>query len=62
MIRSSQSQLWLDRLATVIGSSLFGVSIKGFTDLSSTTSHYLILAYAAMGFIGMFLVFLGLRR
>ena len=53
---------WYRELLIIFGSALFGAFIPGFTTELSTGRQLLIVVYTAMGFVGMLLLFLGLRR
>jgi hypothetical protein len=61
-INRQRKKRWTRELMIVIGGALFGAFIPGFlTELSS--GHQLLLAvYTTLGFLGMLLVFIGLRR
>jgi hypothetical protein len=62
IISGEQKRGWTRELLLVFGSALVGAFIQGFiTELSA--GHQLLTAiYVVLGFIGMLLVFSGLRR
>jgi len=61
-IRNAQKQPWADRLATIIGSALFGVSIKGLIlDVSSVTPITIVI-YVILLIIGMLCIFWAIRH
>ena len=53
---------WYRELLIVLGSALFGAFIPGFITELSIGHQLLTVVYTAMGFFGMLLLFLGLRR
>jgi len=53
---------WYREPLVVFGSALFGAFIPGFITELSTGHQLLTVVYTAMGFSGMLLLFLGLRR
>ena len=61
-LQNVQKQPWADRLATIIGSALFGISIKGaIVDISSATPTTYVI-YFAFGLIGLSLIFWAIRH
>jgi len=50
------------QLASVIGGSLFGAFVKGFSDGFSSENTLLMGVYTILGLIGMMLVFFGVTR
>lgn len=63
-VKEHEANTWGRRLATIVGSSLLGIFGGGFIRELSTgsSSMLLITLYVLCGFLGMFLVFWGLRR
>lgn len=53
---------WYRELLIVFGSALFGAFVPGFITELSNGHQLLTVVYTAMGFLGMLLLFLGLRR
>jgi len=49
-------------LLIVLGGAFFGAFIQGFISELSSGNTILIAVYVILGFIGMFMVFLGLRK
>ena len=62
VIRRERKQRWARELLVVMGSALFGAFIPGFITELSAGHKLLIAVYTTMGFLGMLLLFLGLRR
>jgi hypothetical protein len=52
---------WWRDLITIVGGALFGAFIPGFFDALPKHDTRATVIYTAMGFIGMLLVFLGIR-
>jgi len=59
---SAGKRRWYREPLVVFGSALFGAFIPGFITELSTGHQILTVVYTAMGFSGMLLLFLGLRR
>jgi hypothetical protein len=53
---------WYKQVGIIVGSALFGAFVQGFVNEVSSGNVLLIVTYTILGFIGMFLVFVGLRR
>jgi acyl dehydratase len=53
---------WLSEFAVIIGSLFFGVFLQGFVSNLPAGNTLLIASYTAIGFVGIFLAFWGLRR
>jgi hypothetical protein len=53
---------WSRDLSTIVGAALFGAFIPGFIDALPKHDTRATVIYTALGFIGMLLVFLGIRR
>jgi len=62
VINRERKKSWTRELMIVIGSALFGAFIPGFMTELSAGHQLLIALYTSMGFLGIILVFLGLRR
>lgn len=62
IISREQKRGWSRELLIVVGAALFGAFIPGFITELSTGRQLLIVIYTVLGLLGMFLVFLGLRR
>lgn len=62
VLRRERKRRWYRELLIVFGSALFGAFIPGFITELSTGHQILTVVYTAMGFSGMLLLFLGLRR
>lgn len=62
VIQRERKKRWSKDLLIVVGSALFGAFIPGFITELSAGHHFLLTTYTNMGFLGMLLVFLGLRR
>jgi hypothetical protein len=61
-VNRNRKQTWSRELLIILGSALLGAFVQGFISELSSGNSWLIATYVALGFIGMFLVFLGLRR
>jgi hypothetical protein len=61
-ITQERKQTWSRELVIIVGAALFGAFIQGFISALSSGNALLIATYTVLGFIGMFLVFWGLRR
>jgi hypothetical protein len=53
---------WYRELLIVFGSALFGAFIPGFIAEVSTGHQLLTVVYTVMGFFGILLLFIGLKR
>lgn len=62
VLSRERERRWYRELLIVFGSALFGAFIPGFITELSTGHQLLTVVYTAMGFFGMLLLFLGLRR
>jgi hypothetical protein len=62
VLNEKGQRAWPRELAIIIGSTLFGVFLQGFTSNLSSGNAFLLAAYTLMGFVGIFMVFWGLRR
>ena len=62
VINRERKKSWTRELMIVIGSALFGAFIPGFMTELFAGHQLLIALYTSMGFLGIILVFLGLRR
>jgi len=61
-INKDTNRSWSRELTIILGSALLGAFVQGFVSELSSGNPLLIATYVALGFIGMFLVFWGLRR
>ena len=61
-IYKERRQSWGKELLIVLGGAFFGAFIQGFISELSSGNAILIATYVILGFIGMFMVFLGLRK
>jgi hypothetical protein len=59
---TKKKQTWSRELGIIIGSALFGAFVQGFISELAGGNSVLIATYVVLGFIGVFLVFIGLRR
>jgi hypothetical protein len=59
---SERKQPWSKELMMVLGGAFFGAFIQGFITALSAGDALLISVYTILGFLGMFLVFVGLRK
>jgi hypothetical protein len=62
MVEGEQKQNWSKELIMILGSAFFGAFLQGFITELSTGRTWLIAIYTAIGFIGILMVFWGLRR
>ncbi len=64
IIIKQQKRDWKKELLIILGGALLGAFFPGFTtELNSATPNKnLLVAYTGMGFVGMVLIFLGIRR
>jgi hypothetical protein len=62
VIGRKKKETWSKELVIVVGGALLGAFIQGFITELSTGRTVLIVVYTVLGFIGMLLVFWGLRR
>ena len=60
-ITQARTQSWKTQLVIAFGGAMFGAFLEGFIDALSPVNVLQIVIYVIMGFIGMFLVFWGLR-
>lgn len=61
-ITTQHSKKWKRELAVVFGGALFGVFLKDFFTTIISGNAFLIVAYTILGFAGMVLVIVGIRR
>lgn len=62
LIAEGQRRGWRREILLVMGSALVGAFFQGFITELSAGHKTLVAVYVALGFIGMALVFIGLRR
>jgi hypothetical protein len=62
VMHRERKKRWTRELLIVVGSALFGAFIPGFMTELSAGHKPLIVIYTSMGFLGIMLVFIGLRR
>jgi hypothetical protein len=61
VITREKKQTWSRELLIILGSAFVGAFIQGFISELSSGNTLLITTYTVLGFIGMFMVFWGLR-
>lgn len=61
-ITKERTQTWTRELVIVLGGAFFGAFVQGFITELSRGNALLIAVYTVLGFVGMLLVFVGLRR
>jgi len=61
-INRDKNRTWSRELLIILGSAFVGAFIQGFVSELATGNALLIATYTVLGFVGMFMVFLGLRR
>ena len=61
-INRDKKQTWSRELLIILGSAFVGAFIQGFISELSSGNSLLIATYTVLGFVGMFMVFLGLRK
>ena len=59
-ISSERRRIWFKEASKIIGGALFGAFIPGFVTALPTHDNVSLVIYVALGFVGMFLVFLGI--
>ncbi len=62
ILQSEHKKNWSREILMIIGSALLGAFIQGFASELSTGNTILIATYTVMGFIGMIMIFWGLRK
>jgi hypothetical protein len=62
VIYKERETRWSRELIIVVGSTLFGAFVPGFITELSTGRTAFIIIYTVLGFLGILLVFIGLRR
>lgn len=58
---SRRKESWLRQISKIFGGAMFGAFIPGFISALSQGTTFLIIIFTVMGFIGLFLVFLGIK-
>ncbi|GAI73450.1 unnamed protein product [marine sediment metagenome] len=61
VIAFRRQEAWAQGISKIVGGALFGAFIPGFLSALPTGDIRAIVIYTALGFVGMFLVFLGIR-
>ncbi len=63
-IIKKKTSTWVSELLKIIGSALLGIFIPGFitTVTAATVSKILLVIYIGSGFIGIIMLFIGLRK
>lgn len=61
MVEGGQKQNWLNEFVMILGSAFFGAFLQGFIMELSTGRTLFIVIYTAIGFVGILMVFWGLR-
>jgi hypothetical protein len=62
IINRERKKTWHRQLLIVLGSTFCGAFIPGFIEGISSSSSVLTVIYTCVGFLGMLILFLGLRR
>lgn len=62
ILQAEHKKSWSREILIILGSALVGAFIQGFTTELSGGNTFLIAIYTVMGFIGILMVFWGLRR
>ena len=62
LITRDKRKTWSRELLIILGSAFFGAFIQGFISELSSGKASLVAIYTILGFVGMFMVFLGLKR
>ena len=62
LLSARKRESWSRQISIVVGGAFFGAFVQGFVSELSAGHAPLVAAYTALGFIGMVLVFWGLRR
>jgi hypothetical protein len=62
ILQSEQKKSWSREILMILGSALLGAFIQGFTTELSGGNTFLIAIYTIMGFLGMLMIFWGLRK
>jgi hypothetical protein len=62
VIGRERKKRWYRELLVVFGSAMFGAFIPGFITELSSGHRQLTAVYTVMGFIGLLMLFVGLRR
>jgi hypothetical protein len=61
IITKERTKNWKKQIVIILGSALLGAFVQGFVTELSGGNTVLMAVYTVLGFIGMFLVFWGLR-
>jgi hypothetical protein len=62
LLNKKGQQSWTRDFAIIIGSAFSGAFLQGFVSALSSGNAFLMASYTFMGFVGLFIVFWGLRR
>ena len=62
ILSKERSKKWIKQLLIILGSAFFGAFLQGFITELSRGNIFLIAVYTFLGFMGMLLVFWGLRQ
>jgi len=62
ILQSEHKKNWSREILMILGSSLLGAFVQGFTTELSAGNTTLIAVYTIMGFIGILMVFWGVRK
>jgi hypothetical protein len=62
IINQEREKGWQRELLIVLGAALFGAFVQGFITSVSSGSRILTVIYTTLGFLGMLLLFVGLKR
>lgn len=61
VVKYKEHKGWGKELSTVVGAAFFGAFIPGFIDALPRHDTHALVIYTVLGFVGMFLVFLGIK-
>ncbi len=61
IVKYKEHKGWVKELCTVVGAAFFGAFVPGFIDALPRHDSRALVIYTALGIVGMFLVFLGIK-
>ncbi|MCI0693177.1 hypothetical protein L0337_14380 [candidate division KSB1 bacterium] len=62
MIVSKKRDAWRQEISTIVGGAFFGAFLSGFITALPAGDKLAIVIYTTLGFVGMFLVFWGIKK
>jgi len=62
VIVSKRPEAWRQEMSTILGGAFFGAFISGFITALPAADKLAIVIYTTLGFVGMFLIFLGIKK